>query len=60
MGRLREKLIEAYSVLYYYYLIDNTKGVKLEDAPEEIRNEVEYKANERFINEYNKLIGGDE
>lgn len=57
MDKLREKLIQAYSVLYYYHLVDNTKGLKLEEIPEDIRTEVEIKANERFMEEYQKGAG---
>lgn len=41
-------------------VVCSSLGVKLKDVPEKIRNEIDYKANERFINEYNKLIGGEE
>lgn len=59
MNKLTEKLIQSYTVLYYYYLIDNTQGKSLQDIPEAYRSEVELKANERFVNEYLRVSGGD-
>lgn len=57
MSKLTEKLIESYVVLYYYYLIDSSKGKSLKDVPIDFREEVELKANERYVSEYLKVIG---
>ncbi len=55
MSKVKEKLIQAYTVLYYAYLIDENKGLTLEDIPVVFKNEVEIRANEKFIKEYQKV-----
>lgn len=55
MSTLRQKLVHSYSVLYYYHLVDSNNGLKLEDIPEDMRNEVEIKANERLIESAREL-----
>ncbi|OZV10803.1 hypothetical protein CIW83_18470 [Tissierella sp. P1] len=57
MNILTQKLIQSFTVLHYYYLIDNTKGRSLEQVPEHIRSEVEILANERYVNEYLARVG---
>lgn len=57
MGILEQKLINAFSVLVYYNMIDSTKGKKLSEVPENLRNEVEIIANERYVNEYLSKVG---
>lgn len=57
MNKLIEKLVQAYTVLYYYYLIDNNKGKSLEEIPKDFKDEVELKANERYVNEYQVKVG---
>lgn len=57
MSVLTQKLIQSYSVLYYYHLIDESKGRSLEEVPERIRDEVEILANERYVNEYLSRVG---
>lgn len=57
MSKLTEKLIESYIVLHYYNLIDSSKGKSLEEIPTAFREEVELKANERYVNEYLKIVG---
>lgn len=56
MDKLTQKLIQSYTVLYYYNLIDETKGKRLEEVPENIRSEVEILANERLVNEVVKVV----
>ena len=57
MNKFTERLIQAYVVLHYYHLIDEAKGKCLSEIPENIRDEVEIKANERYINEYESKVG---
>lgn len=49
--KFREKLVNCYTVLIFYNMVDETKGVRAEDAPESIRDEAELKAAERFARE---------
>lgn len=57
MTKLQEKLVDAYVVLVYYNMIDPTRGKTLDEVPENIRNEVEIRANERYLREYMDKVG---
>lgn len=48
MNKIKQKQIDCYVVLYYYHLIDETKGKSIEDVPVDIRDTVELLANERL------------
>lgn len=53
MSKIKQKQIDCYVVLYYYHLIDETKGKSINDVPVDIRDTVELLANERLASELN-------
>lgn len=58
MNILQQKLIEAFTVLVYYNMLDESKGVKVGDVPENIREAVEIKAAERLIKSAGGVVDG--
>lgn len=57
MNKIKQKQIDCYAVLYYYHLIDETKGKSIEEVPLDIRDVVELLANERLAFELNLQPG---
>lgn len=53
MNKIKQKQIDCYVVLYYYHLVDETKGKSIEEVPMDIRDTVELLANERLAFELN-------
>lgn len=53
MSKIKQKQIDCYVVLYYYHLVNETKGKSIEEVPMDIRDTVELLANERLAFELN-------